>query len=81
MTETVTLSVYESAVKGRQMFRTAFQRKRDECIAYREALDRIARFEEAFEFAADKDGGDLAGSAMAATLAKYARQVLNEIRA
>jgi hypothetical protein len=42
----------------------------------RSALDRIARFEETFEAAADKQKGNVAGSAMAATIAKYARKVL-----
>lgn len=42
MTETtVSLQVYESAVKGRQMFRSAFRRQREENRRLREALETV----------------------------------------
>jgi hypothetical protein len=73
----VSESVYLSAVSGRQQFRSVFRRKRDECQLYRDALDRIARFQETFAEAADKQGTNMAGSALAQALANYARETLN----
>jgi hypothetical protein len=48
-----------------------------EMAALREALDRIARFEECFAAATDKHPGNEAGAAMAQTLANYARSTLS----
>ena len=49
-------------------------------IHFADALDRIARFGEAYEAATDKLGHDglCAGPALAVTMGRYARKVLNE---
>lgn len=72
------MGIYESAVQGRRDFREAFRIERGKCNHYRDALDRIARFEEAFEEVIAKDErGQVVGGALAAALAAYARRVLD----
>ena len=69
--------IYESAVQGRRDFREAYRKEREKTAEYRDALDRIARFEEAFADVVELDDrGNLVGGALAAALAAYARRVL-----
>jgi len=69
---------YLSAVHGRQHFRQAFRREREKVRQLREALDRIARFDEALVAVTQKRPSGLCGEALAAALGEYARKTLAE---
>ena len=69
---------YLSAVRGRQEFRAAFRSMRDENRRLRDALDRIARFEECFaEAGMGKKYTTAPGEALAQALGEYARRTLD----
>jgi hypothetical protein len=72
-------NIYESAVRGRREFRAAYRAARVENQHLRDALDRIARFGEAYKTATEKLGHDgrHAGPALVITLGNYARDALN----
>jgi len=71
--------IYNAAVEGRRTFRELYRRSKAENKRLRDALDRIARFAEAYEeTAAAKDyKSENCGWALAVTLGKYARRILS----
>ena len=73
------MSIYESVVQGRRDFREAFRREREKSMRYGDALDHIARFNEAFADVIEiNERGQAVGAALAGALAAYARRVLND---
>lgn len=72
-------TIYESAVRGRKEFRTAYRKSLAEIRRLRDSLDRIARFGEAYAAATARLGhdGQHIGPSLAITLGRYARESIN----